>query len=42
MSFNWEIYRELNPDLIKAGLIFKQQLESHYKINGISKKERFL
>jgi hypothetical protein len=34
MSFNWEIYSLLNPDLKKAGLTTKQQLEKHYRING--------
>ena len=34
MSFNWEIYSLLNPDLSKAGLHTKQQLEQHYLIHG--------
>jgi GR25 family glycosyltransferase involved in LPS biosynthesis len=33
MSFNWEIYRELNPDLEKAGLKTKQDFERHYIIH---------
>jgi hypothetical protein len=37
MSFNWEIYSILNPDLLKAGLNTKQQLERHYLVHG--KKE---
>ena len=37
MSFNWEIYSILNPDLLKAGLNTKQQLERHYLLHG--KKE---
>jgi hypothetical protein len=34
MNFNWEIYKELNPDLAEAGLIKKEQVENHYKKNG--------
>ena len=34
MSFNWEMYRELNPDLVKAGLRTKQQYERHYMMYG--------
>lgn len=30
MSFNWELYRNLNPDLTKAGLKTKQDFERHY------------
>ena len=37
MSFKWEIYSILNPDLLKAGLNTKQQLERHYLLHG--KKE---
>jgi hypothetical protein len=40
MSFNWEIYRELNPDLARAGLHTKPQVESHYRIYGIREKRR--
>ena len=40
MSFNCEIYRELNPDLIRAGLNTNQQLESHYKTHGIREKRK--
>ena len=34
MNFLWDIYRELNPDLIKAGLKTKLDFENHYKENG--------
>lgn len=34
MSFNWIIYKELNPDLIAAGLTTQQQLERHYISHG--------
>ena len=34
MSFNWEIYMELNPDLVKIGLRTKQQYERHYMMYG--------
>jgi hypothetical protein len=40
MSFNWEIYKELNPDLSKAGLHTKEQVESHYRIYGIREKRK--
>jgi hypothetical protein len=32
--FNWEIYKKLNPDLVKAGLRTKQQFERHYMFFG--------
>jgi hypothetical protein len=28
--FNWELYRKFNPDLVKAGLITREQLEKHF------------
>ena len=34
MNFNWEIYKELNPDLGNAGLNKKEQVENHYEQNG--------
>ena len=34
MNFNWEIYKELNPDLVLAGLNTKEQIEHHYQQNG--------
>ena len=34
MSFNWEIYKELNPDLIRSGLRTKQQYDRHYMMYG--------
>jgi hypothetical protein len=40
MNFNWEIYREINPDLIRAGLNTKQQIETHYKTYGIREKRK--
>jgi hypothetical protein len=36
-KFNWEIYKKINPDLIRAGLRRKQQFERHYFFFG--KKE---
>ena len=30
MSFNWELYRSFNPDLVGAGLKTKQDFERHY------------
>jgi hypothetical protein len=38
MSFNWEIYKELNPDLIRVGLKTKQQFERHYMMYGHKEK----
>jgi hypothetical protein len=40
MNFNWEIYKELNPDLTKAGLKTKQEFENHYKNYGINEKRK--
>jgi hypothetical protein len=40
MSFNWKIYIELNPDLIKCGLTTKERAETHYKIHGIKEKRK--
>jgi glycosyltransferase involved in cell wall biosynthesis len=34
MSFNWEIYKELNPDLITVGLKTQQHFERHYMTHG--------
>jgi hypothetical protein len=34
MNFNWEIYKELNPDL-GASRLTKEQIEKHYKNNAI-------
>ena len=34
MDFNWEIYAELNNDLVKRGLTTKEQLEHYYLINN--------
>ena len=41
MNFNWEIYKELNPDLGASGLNTKQQIENHYHNNGIKEKRQF-
>lgn len=38
MSFNWKIYRALNPDLIAVGLNTQQQLERHYNVHGKDEK----
>lgn len=34
MSFNWEVYKELNLDLEKAGLKTKQDFERHYIVHA--------
>ena len=41
MNFSWDIYRELNPDLIKAGLKTKSEFENHYIVNGRREKRAF-
>jgi hypothetical protein len=35
MSFNWEIYKELNPDLLKAGLRTREDYEKHFLVHGL-------
>lgn len=40
MNFSWEIYKELNPDLIKVGLKTKSEFETHYIENG-KRENRF-
>jgi glycosyltransferase involved in cell wall biosynthesis len=35
--FNWEVYKRLNPELVRAGLKTKQQFQNHYLMYG--KKE---
>jgi GR25 family glycosyltransferase involved in LPS biosynthesis len=41
MRFNWEIYRELNPDLVKAGLTTQFDFVNHYIINGKNEKRKY-
>jgi hypothetical protein len=41
MNFNWEIYRELNHDLIRAGLRTKQQYDRHYMMYGRREGRKF-
>jgi hypothetical protein len=38
MDFYWEYYKELNPDLIKAGLITPSDFTNHY--NNYGKREK--
>lgn len=38
MAFNWVVYKELNPDLTKAGLATQQDLEKHYILHGKNEK----
>jgi hypothetical protein len=38
MEFHWEYYKELNPDLIKAGLVKPSDFINHY--NNYGKKEK--
>ena len=41
MSFHWEIYKIINPDLVKAGLTTQSQIENHYRVFGIREKRKF-
>lgn len=41
MSFNWEIYKELNPDLEQAGLNSKQQYEIHFIKHGKNEGRKY-
>ena len=41
MNFIWEIYREINHDLIKVGLKTKQDYETHFKTHGIPEKRKY-
>jgi GR25 family glycosyltransferase involved in LPS biosynthesis len=34
MSFNWKVYRELNLDLVNAGLKTEEQFNRHFLIHG--------
>jgi GR25 family glycosyltransferase involved in LPS biosynthesis len=38
MSFNWIVYKELNPDLEKAGLTTIDEFKRHYLIHGHREK----
>jgi hypothetical protein len=41
MSFNWVAYRDLNPDLPKAGLHTSDQLYNHFVRCGIRENRKF-
>ena len=41
MNFSWEIYKELNPDLINVGLKTKSEFETHYIENGKRENRAF-
>ena len=41
MNFIWDIYRELNPDLVKAGLRTPSDFEKHFKQHGIQEKRSY-
>jgi hypothetical protein len=41
MNFIWEIYRELNPDLPRAGLKTKTDYELHYIKHGRNENRKF-
>lgn len=41
MSFNWVAYRDLNPDLAKAGLHTSDQLYNHFVRCGIRENRKF-
>jgi len=41
MYFNWEVYRELNPDLEKAGLKVQLDFVNHYLNNGKTENRKY-
>lgn len=41
MSFNWLIYKELNPDLKSAGLKTKGDFERHFLVHGKGEKRNW-
>jgi hypothetical protein len=41
MYFDWLIYRELNPDLKKEGLLKEEQLINHFRRYGIKEKRKY-
>jgi hypothetical protein len=40
MSFNWEVYRNLNPDLTRAGLKTREDFVRHYLTFGIRENRK--
>ncbi len=40
MKFNWRVYRALNPDLRRAGLFNKDQLDNHYELHGKNERRK--
>jgi hypothetical protein len=41
MSFNWIIYKELNPDLVKAGLKTEQEYIQHFIKHGNVERRKY-
>lgn len=41
MNFNWQIYRELNPDLERVGLKTQSDFVNHYMIHGKDEKRKY-
>jgi GR25 family glycosyltransferase involved in LPS biosynthesis len=41
MNFNWEVYRELNPDLAKAGLKVRLEFVNHYSVHGVKENRKY-
>jgi GR25 family glycosyltransferase involved in LPS biosynthesis len=41
MYFNWEVYKELNPDLEKAGLKVQLDFVNHYLNSGKTEKRKY-
>lgn len=41
MSFNWIIYRELNPDLINIGLKTQSDFARHYLVHGKGENRKY-
>lgn len=41
MSFNWLLYKELNPDLTSAGLKTKSDFERHFVVHGKGENRKY-
>jgi GR25 family glycosyltransferase involved in LPS biosynthesis len=41
MNFNWEVYRELNPDLVKGGLKTQFDFVNHYNVHGKTENRKY-
>lgn len=41
MSFQWELYRDFNPDLVAAGLKTKRDFETHWRNHGCREGRKY-